>query len=99
MNEEIQGFSICRNGPKITHLFFADDYLLFCRSTLEECEKIQELLSYYEVTSGQMIKKNKTALLFSRNTDKQMQEAIKLSLDVPAIQHYEKYLGLPSFCR
>ena len=37
---EIQGFSIYRNGPKLTHLFFADDCLLFCRSTLEECTKI-----------------------------------------------------------
>ena len=38
---DIQGFSLCRNGPKLTHLFFADDYLIFCRSTLEECNKIQ----------------------------------------------------------
>ena len=36
---EIRGFSIYRNGPKLTHLFFADDCLLFCRSTLEECTK------------------------------------------------------------
>ena len=34
---EIEGFSLCRNGPKLTHLFFADDCLIFCRSTLEEC--------------------------------------------------------------
>ena len=97
MNGEIQGFSICRNGPKITHFFFlVDDCLLFCRSTLEECEKIQELLSYYEAASGQMINKNKTTLFFSRNTNEQMQEAFKLSLQVLAIKHYE-YLGLPSF--
>ena len=37
---EIQGFSICRRGPKLTHLFFVDDCLLFCKSTLEEYEKI-----------------------------------------------------------
>ena len=97
LNGEIQGFSLSRNGPKITHLFFADDCLLFCRSTLEECEKIQELLSLYEAASGQMLNKNKTTLFFSRNTDEQMKEAIKSSLNVPAIQHYEKYLGLPSF--
>ena len=27
---EIHGFSICRNGLKLTHLFFANDSLLFC---------------------------------------------------------------------
>ena len=66
---DIHGFSICRFRPKLTHLFFADDCLIFCRSTLEECNKIQELLAYYEVASGQVINKEKTTLCFSRNTE------------------------------
>ena len=94
---EIHGFSICRCGPKLTHLFFADDCLLFCRSTLEECEKIKELLAAYEVVSGQMINKDKTTLFFSHNTDDSARVAIQQALGVPAIHHYEKYLGLPSF--
>lgn len=94
---DIQGFSICQNGPKLTHLFFTDDCLIFCRSTLEECNKIQELLAYYEVALGQMINKEKITLFFSRNTDEQSQEAIKVDLNVLAIQHYEKYLDPPSF--
>ena len=44
-----------------------------------------------------MISKDKTTLFFSKNTDAQTMEDIKLSLNVPVIQHYEKYLGLPSF--
>ena len=44
-----------------------------------------------------MINPAKTTLFFNRNTDEQTQEAIKMSLGVPVIQHYEKYLGLPSF--
>ena len=44
-----------------------------------------------------MINKEKTTLFFSKNTDEQAQEAIKVALNVPAIQHYEKYLVLPSF--
>ena len=52
MEGEIEGFSLYRNGPKLTHLFFADDCLIFCRSTLEECHKIQSLLNFYEVASG-----------------------------------------------
>ena len=66
---------------------------------MAECEKIQELLSYYEAASGHMINKSKTTLFFSKNTDVLIKEAIKLSPQVPAMQHYEKYLGLPSFVR
>ena len=88
---------LCRNGPKLTHLFFADDCLIFCRPTLDECNKIQELLAYYETASGQVINKEKTTLYFNRNTNEVTQEAIKVALDVPAIRHYEKYLCLPSF--
>ena len=71
MEGDIEGIFICRNGPKHTHLFFADDCLIFCSSTLEECYKIQTLLSYYEVASRQMINKEKTILFFSKNTDEQ----------------------------
>ena len=94
---DIHGFSLCRNGPKLTYLFFVDNCLIFCRSTLEECAKIQELLVVYEVVSGQMINREKTTLFLSKNTYAQDQEAIKVALNAPAIQHYEKYLGLPSF--
>ena len=44
-----------------------------------------------------MINKEKTTLFFNQNTDAQTQDAIKEALNVLAIQHYEKYLGLPSF--
>ena len=68
---DIHGFSLCQNGPKLTHLFFADDCLIFYRSTLEECAKIQELLAVYEAVLGQMINREKTTLFFSKNTDVQ----------------------------
>ena len=37
MEGHIQGVSICRNGPKVSHLFFADDSVLFCWAKEEEC--------------------------------------------------------------
>ena len=36
---EIRGVSISCNGPKLTHLLFADDSLIFCRAQNNDCQK------------------------------------------------------------
>jgi hypothetical protein len=92
----LQGVSLCRYGPKITHLFFADDSLLFCRATPQDVEKIQDLLGAYERASGQQVNSDKTTIFFSKGTPQASQAAIQTSLQVPIIKQYEKYLGLPS---
>ena len=56
---DIHGFSISRRSPILTHLFFADDSLLFSRSNVNECEKVLEVLQVYEKSSGQQINKAK----------------------------------------
>ena len=38
--DEIRGFSLCRNGPRISHLFFADDTLLSCKAVMGDLVKI-----------------------------------------------------------
>ena len=94
---DIKGYSICRVGPRISHLFFANDCLLFCRATPTECAHIQRILAWYEATSGQQVNSDKTTAIFSRNTSEVIQEELKGLLGVPAIKSYVKYLGLPSF--
>ena len=54
-NDRIRGFSLCKRGPKISHLFFADDSLLFCRASLADLQAIQDILSLYEQASGQKL--------------------------------------------
>ena len=61
---DIKGFLLCRGGPELTHLLFTDDSLLFCRATLEECEKVLQILESYKQASGQKVNKNKTAFFF-----------------------------------
>ena len=95
-NGDIQGVSICRNGPKLTHLFFADDSLLFCRATTQECQKVLEILSSYERASGQKLNRDKTSLFFSKSTSIEMQNQIMGDLGVMVLKQYEEYLGLPA---
>ena len=93
----LQGVSISRGGPKITHLFFADDSLLFCKATTDDVNRIQGILSLYEKASGQQINRQKTTIFFSKSTPIPTQNVIQNMLGVPAIKQYERYLGLPSF--
>ena len=92
----IQGLSISREGPKLTHLFFADDSVLFCRATLQDCNTIMEILRRYERASGQQINQDKTTIFFSASTSLVVQKDIQEALHLPVIKQYEIYLGLPS---
>ena len=93
---EVEGVSLCRNGPKISHLFFADDSLLFCRARIEDINTIQEILRKYEKASGQKINSEKTNLFFSKGVPESSKDLFKNLLGVLKIKEYEKYLGLPA---
>ena len=93
---ELHGFSLCRRGPKLTHLLFADYSFLFCRATPQECRKVLEILETSSLCSGQHINKSKTSIFFSKSTPKARRQFIKEAFGVPEIRNYEKYLGLPS---
>ena len=95
-NGDIHGFSLCRRGPKLTHMLFADNSLLFCRSTKEECDKVLKILESYEKALGQKVNRDKTSLFFSKCTPPNTKTNIMCVLGVQEIFHYEKYLGLPS---
>ena len=77
------GVSLCKNGPKISHLFFADNSLVFCRARVGDVEKIQEILGKYERASGQKINSDKTILFFSNNTSCATKEEIKIYSECP----------------
>ena len=96
-NGDIHGFSLCRRGPKLTHLLFADDSLLFCKANMVECGKVLEILNMYEMALGQKVNRSKTSLFFSKCTLTKLKHEIKVALGVPEIMQYEKYLGLHSF--
>ena len=97
-NGDIHGFQLCRRNPKLTHLLFVDDSLLFCKSNTIECQRVLDILGVYERCSGQQINRSKTTIFFSiKSNSEDQRHAIKELLGVLEIREYEKYLGLPSF--
>ena len=96
-NGELREVSLCKEGPKITDLFFADDSLLFCRANDTNCQIVMNILTMYEEASGQKINRGKTQLFFSTNTQEDIKNRVKDLVGVEVVTQYEKYLGMPSF--
>ena len=94
MEGSLKGVAICRHGPRVSHLFFVDDSVLFCRATEDECQRVLDILAVYERGTGQKINREKTNIFFSSNTIHQTQTRIQQLLGILAIKQYEKYLGL-----
>ena len=67
-NKMLNGVSICKGCPMVTHLFFANDSLLFCKAGRQECQKIVEIHELYKVSYGQKINADKSSVFFSHNT-------------------------------
>ena len=49
---DLRGFSLCKNGPQISHLFFADDSVIFCRAKMGDVQALQLALTLYEQAFG-----------------------------------------------
>ena len=94
-DNQISGMSIGRGCPIITHLFFADDSLLFCKAKDQECQKLVDILNSYEAASGQKINTDKSSVFFSPNSPQEKKESILNILGPMQDSKHNKHLGLP----
>jgi hypothetical protein len=79
-----------KRGPRISHIFFADDSLLFCRATRSQWQSLTNVLRRYEEASGQRLNSDKTSIFFSRNSALEDKEAILEDAGIPETQCFDK---------
>ncbi|KAK0579380.1 hypothetical protein LWI29_025445 [Acer saccharum] len=96
VQRSLSGFVCRKPGSIISHLFFADDSLLFSSATVEECRMVRRILDEYSVASGQVINFNKSAMCFSKNIGWNMGEQLARIVGVTHVLCHKRYLGLPS---
>ena len=92
----IHGVSIYKRAPKISHLLFADDSLLFCQATERKTQETLDVLKLYAEASRQCLNMERSSVYFSSNTSSQKRESIKAMLGVSEVDRFESYLGLPT---
>ena len=90
---QMGGIAISRGGPRLSHLFFADDSFIFCKASINECSEPKRILQVYEDASGQQLNRAKSSLFFSNNIPRLIQEDIKNRFGAHVIKQHEKYLG------
>ncbi|WJX44074.1 hypothetical protein P8452_31099 [Trifolium repens] len=93
---DLHGVRICRGAPEVSHLLFADDCFLFCRSTLAEANHLMNILKTYEHATGQEINLTKSEVFFNRNLSLAAQEDLSRIMGVRHVLGTGNYLGLPS---
>jgi hypothetical protein len=63
----IQELKICRRGPRISHLLFDDDGLLFFKVKSDEARHMKNVITTYENSTCQLLNPIKSSLLLGHN--------------------------------
>jgi len=92
----IHGIKIANSAPPISHLFFADDSLFFCRSDPEEAKYILDTLQLYQSISGQKVNLEKSEMVFNSNLSEDIKRRFQAQLPISISNKISKHLGMPT---
>lgn len=91
----LRGIRVARGSPRVNHLLFADNTMIFCQSAPESCKALMHILQTYEDASGQKINIAKSSVTFSKKTLQEVKNSVKQILGISKEGGVGKYLGLP----
>ncbi|KAI0524441.1 hypothetical protein KFK09_003810 [Dendrobium nobile] len=84
---------VFQQGPRITHLLYADDVLIFSHATSSLAKLMKKIVEDFCNWSGQRVNLNKSQILFGKNVRKKMRKKITNLLGIKMVKEMI-YLGV-----
>ena len=88
-----------KGGPPLSHLFFADDLIIFAEARLDQVQVIKDCLNAFGGASAQKVNVGKTRVFFSRNINHNIKSQLSHSLGFNMSADLGRYLGVPLIMR
>ncbi|KAH1046922.1 hypothetical protein J1N35_037706 [Gossypium stocksii] len=88
---------LSKSGPSLSHLFFADDLILFAKAEQDQARVIKEVLGNFCSISGHNVNIQKSNMVFSKGVNEDIQRRISGFLGIKVVQNLGTYLSVPLF--
>ena len=86
---------LSRDGPALSHLYFADDLILFAKATTEQVQVIKGALDIFCKSSGQKVNFSKSCVFFSKKVPHLRRNELSQELGIKLTSDLGRYLGVP----
>ncbi|XP_055814563.1 uncharacterized protein LOC129884258 [Solanum dulcamara] len=97
---QVKGFGMPKWSPKINHLAYADDMIMFTSADMVSLQRIMRILRKYEQTSGQKINMNKSAVYMHNKVAGDISIIVEIVTGMNRREFPFMYLGCPIYhCR
>ncbi|KAH9699193.1 putative ribonuclease H protein [Citrus sinensis] len=93
--EQWKPIRLARMGTPLSHLFFADDLLLFAEASSAQAFFINSVLEEFCLSSGAKVNKSKTQVYFSNNISGAVAGRLGRDLGYTVTKDLGTYLGMP----
>ncbi|CAL1365946.1 unnamed protein product [Linum trigynum] len=85
---------LSKNGPKLSHLFFADDLVLFAEAEGSQIDIIKRCLDDFCSSSGQRVNHSKSAMFVSPNVRRDKAARLSSRAGINLTADLGRYLGI-----
>lgn len=89
-NDEWKGIKLSRQGPVLTHIFFANDMVHFTESLIEKLELMLNCLEIFCKSSGQKVNYKKSQVFVSNNVDVDFVNSLANLVGTPLVPNLGK---------